>query len=112
MRTELKIEPSDGRGLEEMTSPDYPATMRSVRVAELKAKLSEYLRLVRKGHPVTVLDRETPIARIVPIEGGGSELKVRMPTTSVPYWNIPLPPPYKGKTDIVELLLEERQPDR
>ena len=86
--------------------------MKTVRVAELKAKLSEYLRLVRKGHAVTVLDRDTPIARIVPIEGGTPDFKVRMPTSSVPYWKIPLPPPYEGKTDIVELLLEERQLDR
>ena len=95
-----------------MTSHGHSMTMKTVRVAELKARLSEYLRFVRKGHAVTVLDRETPIARIVPIEVGGSDLKVRMPTSSVSYWKIPLPPPYKGKTDIVGLLLEERQSDR
>ena len=43
--------------------------MKSVRIAELKSKLSEYLRGVRKGQSVIVLDRETPIARIVPFDG-------------------------------------------
>jgi prevent-host-death family protein len=112
MRAEIKLDPLDGRELDGLTIRDYPETMRSVRVAELKAKLSEYLRLVRKGHSITVLDRETPIARIVPMESKGAGLVVRKPTSSVPYWKIPLPPPYRGKTDIVELLLEERQADR
>ena len=112
MRAELRIEALDGRGLDNMTSSDHPRTMKTVRIAELKARLSEYLRLVRKGHAVTVLDRDTPIARIVPVEPKGAGLTVRMPTSPVPYWKIPLPPPYRGKIDIVELLLEERQVDR
>ena len=37
-----------------------------VGIAELKARLSEHLRAVRKGRTVTVLDRDTPVARIVP----------------------------------------------
>ena len=31
-------------------------------------RLSEYLRAVRGGRVVTVLDRDTPIARITPVE--------------------------------------------
>jgi prevent-host-death family protein len=37
------------------------------RIAELKARLSEYLRAVRRGETIGVLDRETPVAQIVPI---------------------------------------------
>ena len=37
-----------------------------VLISQLKAKLSEYLNLVRRGQTVTVLDRKTPIARLVP----------------------------------------------
>jgi prevent-host-death family protein len=40
--------------------------MAAVRIAELKARLSEHLRSVRKGRTLTVLDRDTPVARIVP----------------------------------------------
>ena len=36
--------------------------MKQVRIAELKARLSEYLRAVRRGETIAVLDRETPIA--------------------------------------------------
>jgi prevent-host-death family protein len=36
-------------------------------VAELKSRLSEYLRAVRGGETISVLDRETPVAQIVPI---------------------------------------------
>jgi prevent-host-death family protein len=34
--------------------------MKRVRTAELKAKLSKYLREVRRGHSLTVLNRGTP----------------------------------------------------
>lgn len=37
-----------------------------VNVSELKAKLSACLDRVRKGDTLVVLDRRTPIARIVP----------------------------------------------
>lgn len=40
--------------------------MTIAKVSELKAKLSAYLSEVRKGGSVTVYDRKTPIARIVP----------------------------------------------
>ncbi|HET9318616.1 MAG TPA: type II toxin-antitoxin system prevent-host-death family antitoxin [Bryobacteraceae bacterium] len=39
-----------------------------VKIAELKSKLSEYLRSVRRGNEVVIKDRETPIARLVPYE--------------------------------------------
>jgi antitoxin (DNA-binding transcriptional repressor) of toxin-antitoxin stability system len=38
--------------------------MSNLRIAELKARLSEHLRTVRNGGTLTVLDRETPIARL------------------------------------------------
>jgi antitoxin (DNA-binding transcriptional repressor) of toxin-antitoxin stability system len=40
--------------------------MKRVRIAELKAHVSKYLRDVRKGQSVVVLDRETLVAEIVP----------------------------------------------
>jgi len=39
-----------------------------VLISRLKAKLSHYLNAVREGEIVTVFDRRTPIARIVPLE--------------------------------------------
>ncbi len=41
--------------------------MKKVNVSELKSKLSAYLRAVRAGHEVIVLDRNLPVARITAI---------------------------------------------
>jgi antitoxin (DNA-binding transcriptional repressor) of toxin-antitoxin stability system len=41
--------------------------MKGVGIADLKARLSEHLKSVRQGRTLTVLDRDTPIARIVPV---------------------------------------------
>jgi prevent-host-death family protein len=81
--------------------------MKQVRIAELKARLSEYLRTVRRGETVTVLDRDTPVARIVPIHQPG--LRVRKPAPSAPRPNRIHPPPSDIKLEVLELLLEERQ---
>ncbi|MCC7178979.1 MAG: type II toxin-antitoxin system prevent-host-death family antitoxin [Acidobacteria bacterium] len=40
--------------------------MQSVNIADLKNNLSRYLARVREGAELTVLDRDTPVARIVP----------------------------------------------
>ena len=40
--------------------------METVRIADLKNNLSRHLARVRRGGEITVYDRETPIARIVP----------------------------------------------
>ena len=40
--------------------------MSSVSVSDLKANLSRYLREVRRGGEIQVLDRGNPVARLVP----------------------------------------------
>ncbi len=47
--------------------------MNSVNIADLKNNLSRYLARVREGAELTVLDRDTPVARILPFatRGGG-----------------------------------------
>ncbi len=55
-----------------MTTSDHNRVMsRSVSrvgIADLKAHLSAHLRRVRGGHTLTVVDRETAIAKIVPYD--------------------------------------------
>ena len=46
--------------------------MKSVNVAELKNRLSHYLRLVRRGQAILVRDRDVVIARIEPAGGAGA----------------------------------------
>jgi prevent-host-death family protein len=86
--------------------------MKQVRIAELKSHLSKYLRAVRGGQTIAVLDRDTPVAHIVPVTDQ-AKIKIRMPAPDAPPLNrIPLPKPLKTGIDIVELLLEERQNHR
>lgn len=86
--------------------------MKEVRIAELKARLSEYLRAVRNGETISVLDRETPIAHIVPVRERIA-LRIRKPAAGTPPPNrVRLPKPLKLDVDIVDLLLEERQGHR
>ncbi|HUQ19852.1 MAG TPA: type II toxin-antitoxin system prevent-host-death family antitoxin [Gemmatimonadaceae bacterium] len=40
--------------------------MKSVKVSELKANLSRYLRMAAQGNRIVVTDRDEPIAQIVP----------------------------------------------
>ena len=79
--------------------------MREVRIADLKARLSEHLRYVRRGHVVTVLDRDTPVARLVPVEPRVG-LTIRRPA------DVPLPPPLRLPLDPVSLLLDDRRAER
>ena len=51
-----------------------------VKIADLKAHLSEHLRKVRAGGSLTILDRETPIARIEPYRSARPRLVIHPPT--------------------------------
>jgi antitoxin (DNA-binding transcriptional repressor) of toxin-antitoxin stability system len=88
--------------------------MEGVRIADLKARLSEHLRAVRGGRTLTVLDRDTPIARIVPYDRPGRLLTIRSPRPGAPALSrVPLPPALRVKdVDVVALLAEERQHER
>ena len=79
--------------------------MRTVRIAELKARLSEYLRSVRKGRTLTVLDRDTPIARIVPY--AAEPIEMRRSTRRVR--DLQLPPAPASPTDSLAALLDDRR---
>jgi len=86
--------------------------MKQVRIAELKSRLSEFLRNVQRGESLAVLDRNTAIAHIVPIRER-TALRVRKPASgTLPPNKVPLPKPAQLPLDIVDLLLEERQSHR
>jgi prevent-host-death family protein len=82
--------------------------MKKTGIAELKAHLSQYLRVVRGGEEVTVLDRETPIATIVPARRR-SRVVVRRPTRGAPApGRIKFLPPIDLGIDPLEILLADR----
>ena len=92
-----------------MTSRDYHKTMKKVRIAEFKARLSEYLRAVRRGNELTIFDRDQPIARVSPFDSSGAlVVRERSPQYRKPS-DVPMPPPIRLHADPVSLLLEDRQ---
>ena len=88
------------------------ARMREVSVHRLKTRLREFLRAVRSGRSITVLDRGVPIARVVPYVRDASDLVVRRARGERAFGRVPLPPPFKTDVDVVKILLEERNVDR
>jgi prevent-host-death family protein len=92
-----------------MTSYDYLIVM-NVGIADLKARLSEHLRRVRGGESITVLDRDTPVARLVPFTRT-DPLSIRPRRAGTPdVGDVPLPPPlpFEIGIDAAALLREER----
>ena len=86
--------------------------MQQVRIADLKARLSEYLRAVRAGQSLAVLDRDTPVAQHSPIRENRA-LRVRKPAPGAPpLHRIKVPKRARLNVDIVALLLDERQGHR
>lgn len=92
----------------DLTTSGYNLVMSNVGIAELKAKLSEKLGDVRRGETITVLDRKTPIAMIIPIRFDHEPLRMRRAAGKRKLGRIPLPPPVDVKQDVVSLLLEDR----
>lgn len=96
-----------------MTISDYHGVMKTVGIADLKAHLSEHLRTVRQGGSLTVLDRETPIDRLVPYRTQTELVAIRQPDARCPgLHDVPLPPPLPEHIDVVAMLLEDRQSAR
>lgn len=63
-----------------MTRCDWYVTMNTVKIADLKSRLSEHLRKVRAGRTLTILDRNQPIARLVQIEKDRGVLNRSVPS--------------------------------
>jgi prevent-host-death family protein len=86
--------------------------MKQVGIAQLKSRLSEFLRIVQGGESIAIVDRNRPVAQIVPMRDRPG-LRIRKPATDSPKPNkVALPKPLMQKIDIVQLLLEERQSHR
>lgn len=53
--------------------------MEQVRIAQLKARLSHYVRLAERGERIEILDRNRPIARLVPLDDEADDLELTLP---------------------------------
>jgi prevent-host-death family protein len=94
---------------------------RTTSVVDLKARLSEHLRLVKAGHEVIVTERGVPVARILPLDDDErrSTRRFRLTRSGVvkagrgklaaALKRAPAGP--EGGTSVVEALLDERRTD-
>lgn len=83
--------------------------MDAVTVAELKAKLSYYLREVREGRSFTVLSRDIPVATLGPYDPfDHDDLEIIEPTEDPAQWGVIDLPPLDRSIDVVALLREDR----
>ena len=94
------------RAVDLVSSRDHDRAMSEVGIADLKAHLSEHLRMVRRGRTITVLDRSEPIARIIPYQSP-APLEVR--TATRPPSDRTLPPAFVSSTDSLSILLGDRR---
>lgn len=95
--------------------------MEKATISELKNRLSAYLKKVRAGHTVLILDRDQPIARlerVVAAEGGADRLTrlersglVRRGARPLSVKTLRAAAP-KPKASVVEALIEEREEGR
>jgi len=95
--------------------------MNKATISQLKNHLSAYLRKVRAGQPLLVMDRDEPVARIERVEAGGAaddrlaRLEraglVRRPSRPVdPEVTSGKGP--KARASVVQALLDERREGR
>jgi prevent-host-death family protein len=98
--------------------------MNSANISELRDRLSDYLRRVRRGETIIVLDRDTPVARLEPVGRSHEDLPacyqqalkdglVRPPRKRDDFLRgLAAPPKPKKHAGLVEALVEERRTSR
>lgn len=89
--------------------------MTTVSISALKANLSRYLRHVRRGGEVQILDRGVPVARLIaPSSGGDDDIRDRLVGDGLlrpgagTAASILDHPPVKLSTSISQALAEDR----
>ncbi len=86
-----------------------------VNIRELKSRLSHYLRLAKAGEPVEIMERGTPIGRIIPTAFRIQDRIEAMAQSGLLLWNkrklkrrVPVAR-VRGKRTVTDLLIEDRQ---
>lgn len=86
-----------------------------IGIRELKSHLSAFLRRVKRGESITVTDRGTPIARIVPAGVSTEEAMMALQEAGIVEWSgkkFSPPEPVatvKGRKAVSDLLVEDRR---
>ena len=97
--------------------------MKTAGIAELKARLSSYLKKVKAGNEVLITERGIPVARLAPLDGERWRKTrrerlaraglIRLGRGRLPksFFSSPLPAASPGPT-LLECLLAEREENR
>jgi prevent-host-death family protein len=97
--------------------------MRTAKISELKAKLSAHIQYVKNGEEVLILDRNTPVARLVsagPVEDNDARMRrliakgiITPPKISRPEgYKLPEPPGPMISQEVMDRIWEEERGDR
>jgi len=80
-------------------------------VAEIKAELSRFLRHVQAGETVTVMNRDRPVARLVPVTEEGPLLRIRGPLKDPAGLGrlLRVPPIERRPTERLKILMNDRR---
>jgi prevent-host-death family protein len=87
----------------------------TVGILELKARLSAYIRHVKAGGTVVILDRGTPVGRIVPVIPSVEARAQKLVEAGLVVWSgrrlTPIAPVARtrGQRMVADLLLEDRE---
>lgn len=96
--------------------------MKTAAISELKARLSEYLTIVKSGDDILITDRGNPVALLTPIsrEKKGTESLANMERQGLiklgrgklpkDFWSMPKAEDPKGR--VLRALIEERESGR
>ncbi len=97
------------------------APMETATISEIKNRLSAYLKMVRAGRTVLILDRNQPVARLERVEGTTRSDdrfarlertgQLRRPVARIPLEALRETPP-EAQRSVLEALLEERREGR
>ena len=78
--------------------------MKTTNISQFKAHISQELRAVRAGERIVIMDRDIPVAEVVPYRATAPELTVRLPVGELAFRDLKI----RVERDPVELLMEER----
>ncbi|MBU8913617.1 MAG: type II toxin-antitoxin system Phd/YefM family antitoxin [Spirochaetales bacterium] len=78
--------------------------MKTTNISQFKAHISQELRAVRAGERIVIMDRDIPVAEVVPYRATAPELAVRLPVGELAFRDLKI----RVERDPVELLMEER----
>jgi prevent-host-death family protein len=83
----------------------YYSLVKTIKISDFKKHISEELRRVRNGDRVVILDRDKPVAEVIPYELSSKRLVVRPPRgpRTLPAVSI------KTDVDPLSYLLEDRE---